>query len=310
MTAMPVHPQVQPLLDAIAAAGGPSVSAMGPEAARAAYRSTFTMVPGDEVELVEDVSIPAPHGAIAARRYVPAGAPHPAPCFVWFHGGGWVLGDLETADATSRRIADRAGAVVVSVDYRRAPEHPFPAANDDALTALRWVHAEAAALGIDPAKVAVGGDSAGGNLAAVLARRWGADDGPPLCHQVLVYPVVDLTMSQPSYTENAEGYFLTRATMQWFIECYAAPEPKDPECSPLHADDLSGLPPAFVLTAEFDPLRDEGDLYAARLAEAGVDVEHVRYPGQVHPFVGLLGIVDDAADALDRVAARLRAAFG
>jgi acetyl esterase len=310
MTAMPVHPQVQPLLDAIAAADGPSLAEMGPEAARVAYRSTFTMVPGDDVALVEDVSIPAPDGAIPARRYVPSGAPDPAPCLLWFHGGGWVLGDLETADATARGIAVRADAVVVSVDYRRAPEHPFPAANEDALTALRWVHAEAATLGLDPARVAVGGDSAGGNLAAVLAQRWSADDGPPLCQQVLVYPVVDLTMSQPSYVENAEGYFLTRATMQWFIESYAAPEPKDPGCSPLHADDLSGLPPAFILTAEFDPLRDEGDLYAARLAEAGVDVEHVRYPGQVHPFVGLLGMVDDAADALDRIGARLRAAFG
>ena len=307
---MPVHPQVQPLLDAIAAMDGPPMSEVGPAAAREMYRTMTTMVPGEEVAAVEDVKLAGPDGPIPARVYRPADAAEPAPCLLWLHGGGWVIGDLDTADATARGLANRAAAVVVSVDYRLAPEHPFPAAGDDAYAALRWVHDNAAELRIDPERIAVGGDSAGGNLAALLAIRWAREgSSPPLRHQVLVYPVTDLTRSHGSYEENAEGYFLTRDTMIWFIHSYGPPDPASGDCSPLFADDVTGVAPAVVLTAEYDPLRDEGDAYAAKLQAAGVAVEHHRYPGQVHGFAGMHGVADDAADALDRIGAALRRSF-
>jgi acetyl esterase len=197
---------------------------------------------------------------------------------------------------------------VVSVDYRLAPEHPAPAALDDCLAALTWCVENAVLLGIDATRVAVGGDSAGGNLAAALCQRVRNEFGPEIAFQLLVYPVIDCTISHPSYDENAEGYFLTKVGMEWFVGHYLGDlDPKDPSVSPLHADSLVGLPPALVITAEFDPLRDEGEAYAAALREAGVPVELMRYDGMIHGFVGMAALIDDGRHALDRSGAALRA---
>jgi acetyl esterase len=229
---------------------------------------------------------------------------------VWYHGGGWTIGDLDSADRTSRRLAAGTGALVVSVHYRLAPEHPFPAAADDCFGALRWLIDNANSLGGDPSRVAVGGDSAGGNLAAVVACR-ARDEGLALRYQLLVYPVTDCTMSSSSYDSNGEGYLLTRDTMAWFIENYVGDgDPKDPRVSPLFVDDLSGVAPALVITAEFDPLRDEGEAYGERLREAGVDVEVRRFDGQTHSFFELTMITPAAAtEAVELSIDRLRTAL-
>jgi acetyl esterase len=221
-----------------------------------------------------------------------------------------VIGDLDTGDSSMRALCNQAGAVIVSVDYRLAPEHPFPAPADDCFAATRWVADHAGDLSIDPLRVAVGGDSAGGNLAAATTLRCRDEGGPALAFQLLVYPVTDCTLTQPSHVENGEGYLLTHASMVWFVDHYLGDaDAKEPIASPLHADDLGGLPPALVFTAEFDPLRDEGEAYAARLREAGVRVDHVRVDGQIHGFWGLLGVFDDTAVAIDRAAAAMRAAL-
>jgi acetyl esterase len=308
---VPVNPQAQVLLDQLAAAGGPSLQEMTPEEARQTYRMLAQLSPAEDIHHVDDRHVPTPDGDVLVRVYTPAAAVGaPAPLLMWFHGGGWVIGDLETADGTCRALANRSGAVVVSVDYRLAPEHPFPAAADDALEAVLWAVEQAEVLGVDPTKVAVGGDSAGGNLAAVVAQRCRDEFGPALAFQLLVYPVTDLTLSHPSMEENAEGYFLTRDTMVWFRSCYVGErDPRDPKVSPLFAQDLSGLPPALVITAEYDPLRDEGEAYAARLREAGVHAVVHRYEGQIHGFLSLVGLIDDAAGALERAAAALRDAL-
>jgi acetyl esterase len=233
------------------------------------------------------------------------------PIIVWYHGGGFVIGDLQTADTTCRKLALGTGALVVSVDYRLAPEHPFPASPDDAIAALRWIVDHAKELGGDPARVAVGGDSAGGNLAAVTALQ-ARDEGISLRYQLLVYPVTDLTMSSTSHEENGEGYLLTRDSMDWFIGHYvgsSGAEIKDPRLSPLHADDVRGVAPALVITAEFDPLRDEGEAYGERLRDAGVDVEVRRFDGQVHAFFSLASITPAANEAMELATAKLKAAL-
>jgi acetyl esterase len=229
---------------------------------------------------------------------------------VWYHGGGFVIGDLESADRTCRKLAIGTGALVVSVDYRLAPEHPFPAGPDDCFAALRWIVDNAASLGGDSSRLAVGGDSAGGNLAAVVALQ-ARDQGVALRHQLLVYPVTDCTMSSTSYDENAEGYLLTRDSMDWFVVHYlsAGADAKDPRVSPLYADDLRGVAPALVITAEFDPLRDEGEAYAERLRDAGVEVETRRFDGQVHGFFGLGTITPVANEAVDLAIAKVKAAL-
>jgi acetyl esterase len=230
------------------------------------------------------------------------------PLLVFFHGGGWVVGDIATHDTVCRHLANRAECAVVSVDYRLAPEHKFPAAVDDAYTATAWVAENAAALGVDAGRLAVGGDSAGGNLAAVvclMARDRGA---PRISYQLLVYPATDAAMRHESIARFAEGHVLTRATMRWFYEQYL-PSPEDAadwRVSPLVAADLAGLPPAYVLTAGYDPLCDEGDAYAARLAAAGVPVEHRRFPGQIHGFTTNGKIIRAADAALDEAAASLK----
>jgi acetyl esterase len=308
---VPVHPQVQTLLDAMAQLGGPELAEQTPADARAMYRALAALEQGEDVHRVDDRLVPSPAGDIPVRVYTPqpaVGEIHGV--LVWLHGGGWVIGDIETADSTCRALANRASCVVVSVDYRLAPEHPAPAALDDCLAVLMWTVENAELLGVDASRVAVGGDSAGGNLAALVCQRVRDEFGPDIDFQLLVYPVTDLTLGHPSVDENAEGYFLTKRSMEWFVGHYLGDrEAKDPAVSPLFAEHLGGLPPALVITAEYDPLRDEGEAYAARLREAGVPAELLRYEGQIHGFVGMATMLDDGKDALDRAAAALRAAL-
>ncbi|MGY6500476.1 MAG: alpha/beta hydrolase [Acidimicrobiales bacterium] len=304
---MPIDPQLQTVLDQMEEIGFPGLSSLPVEQARAALA---LMGAGradavEDVARIEDVEIPGPAGAIPARAYVPDSDGTP-PVVVYYHGGGWVLGGLDSHDGTCRALANASGAVVVSIDYRLAPEHPFPAAVDDAWAALEWVAANAAELGAEPARLAVAGDSAGGNLAAVVALQARDAGSPPLRGQLLVYPATDATMSHASIEENAAGYFLTKADMEWFYRHYAPERPDDWRLSPLAAPDPARVAPALVFTAEFDPLRDEGEAYARRLADVGVPVDLVRKDGLIHGFFGMVADVDQARDAMVRSGAALR----
>jgi len=308
---MPVDPQAQALLDQIAAMETPEIPTLAVPEARQSL-ATLATLQGEPVAIaaVEERSLPGPLGPIPVRIYRPIqGARLPA--LVYFHGGGWVLGGLDTHDGICRALAQGAGCVVVSVDYRLAPEHKFPAAAEDAYAAARWVAANAATLDVDAARIAVGGDSAGGNLAAVVSLMARDRGGPGLCYQLLIYPVTDAPRDNASYRENATGYLLTRDAMQWFWQHYARGEAdrRNPYAAPLQAQDLRGLPPALVLTAEYDPLRDEGEAYAARLRDAGVSVELVRYDGMIHSFLQMTGVLDQAKRAVHRVTDALRAAL-
>ncbi len=258
----------------------------------------------DEVAHVEDREI----GGIRVRVYRPQ-ADRPLPAIVYFHGGGWVVGTIESHDPLTRAVAARTPAVVVSVDYRLAPEHPFPAAADDALTATRWVAEHAAELGADAQRLVVAGDSAGGNLAAVVALR-ARDEGLPLALQVLIYPVTDADLDSSGYLRLGEGLNLTRAKMEWYWARYLdGADGGHPHASPLRATDLAGVAPALVQTAEHDPLADEGAAYARRLREAGVPVTLTQYDGQIHGFARLRTFCGDQADeAVAEIAAAVRAA--
>lgn len=308
---MALDPKVKAVLDMLAAAGAPPLNTLAPEEARRLMKAGRLMPSQpDPVARVEDRTIPGPAGEIPVRVYTPAGSP-PFPLVVFFHGGGWVICDLDTHDPVCRALANAAGAVVMSVDYRLAPEHRFPAAAEDAYAAVCWAGAHAAELGGDATRLAVAGDSAGGNLATVAALMVRDRGGPPLRFQALVYPVTDCNFETPSYRENAEGYMLTRDAMRWFWSHYAPGEADaaSPYASPLRAPDLRGLPPALVITAEFDPLRDEGEAYARRLQEAGVPAVLTRYDGVIHGFFTMLDILDQARQAVDQVGAALRRAF-
>jgi acetyl esterase len=257
----------------------------------------------------EHRTFPGPSGDVPIRIYRPAG--EPTGTLVWFHGGGFVIGDLDTAERSAASLADTAGVVVVSVDYRLAPEHKFPAAADDCYAALVWVADNLELLGAPPGRVAVGGDSAGGNLAAVAAIMAKERGGPVVTFQLLVYPVIDATMQSASHRDNAEGYLLTGRAMTWFWECYlgSPDDGRSPFASPIVAADLSGLPPALVITAEFDPLRDEGEAYGQRLKDAGVTTTVSRYDGQIHGFFAQSEFGTGAVDALAEAAASLTRAF-
>jgi acetyl esterase len=309
---MPLDPAAAGLLEQMAAAGLPALNELSPSEAREASAAFVELAgPGEEVASVENRTIPGPAGPIPVRIYTPAAGTAPRPALVYFHGGGWVIGDLETTDAICRAVANRAACVVVSVDYRLAPEHKFPVPFDDCYAALTWVADNAAEIGVDGRRLAVGGDSAGGNLSAAAALRARDEGGPALRLQLLVYPVTDHSYDTVSYKENGEGYLLTKDMMVWFWDHYLEnPGDSDnPWASPLRARDLSGLPPARVFTAEFDPLRDEGEAFAARLAAAGVPVTHTRYDGQIHAFWTMLAVMPAASEAADEAAAALREAF-
>ena len=287
---MPLHPEVVSLLAMIDELGAPSAEEQGPIAARAARRAA---VPPPTEDCFEILDVDA--GGVPARLYraVP-GTTRPG-LLVWFHGGGWVIGDVDTHDHVCRTLNNRTGHTVLSIDYRLAPEDPFPAGLDDCVEATRWAFANAEVLGVDVERIAVGGDSAGGNLAAVVCHLL----TEPIRFQLLVYPVTDCRGGTPSYTENAEGYFLTATGMRWFIDQYLAGDvgaPDDPRVSPILAgvESLAGAPPALVITAGFDPLRDEGVFYADRLTEAGVPTAHVHFPGQIHGFFAMPDVLSDA----------------
>jgi acetyl esterase len=312
---MPVTPEVRSFLDAVEALGMPPIHELAPEHVRQAYK-LMDIDKKVEMASVVDRTFPGPAGDVPVRVYSPVDGVGPHPVLVFFHGGGWVICDLETHDAMARSLAAASGATVVSVDYRLAPEHPFPAAVDDCLAAVRWVASPegAASLGVDPVRLAVGGDSAGGNLAAVVAQQL-RDSGPPLRFQLLVYPVTDAHLTHPSIDENAEGYFLTKADMVWFRGHYLgagwAPLATDPRVSPLLAPEAAvrGVAPALVITAEFDPLRDEGEAYAENLRAAGVPVTVSRYDGVIHGFVSMAELIPEGKAAIDEAGEALRAAL-
>lgn len=312
---MPLHSQYEALLSQLASAGGPALSDMPVSAGREMYRMMQPAAPDIEVGKVEDRKIPGPGGPIPVRIYTPKASPQnkggPFPIFMNFHGGGWVIGDLDTADSQCRDVCNLAQCVVVSVDYRLAPEHRFPAAAEDCYAATVWAAQEAKALNGDANRIAVGGDSAGGNLAAVVSLMARDRKGPKIVFQLLVYPVTNAAFDTPSYTSNAEGYLLTRAAMEWFWNHYAPGQPDraNPYASPLAAKDLTKLPPALVLTAEFDPLRDEGEAYAKRLKAAGVPTELVRYDGLIHGFFAMTRTVSAGRPGMEKACEALRHAF-
>jgi acetyl esterase len=300
---MSLHRQTAELLSGMAALGLPGVDEQTPAEAREQRRSMLR--PSTEpIAEVRDLDA----GGVGGRLYRPATIRTPG-LLVWFHGGGWVLGDLDSHDDLCRALANRGGFCVLSIDYRLAPEHPFPCALDDALTATVWAHEHAAELGCEPV-IAVGGDSAGGNLATVVANR----PAVPVVFQALVYPCTDGRMGHHSYVENADGYFLTSTGMAWFYGHYLSGDDgsrEDPRVSPLLEDDarLASAPSALVVTAEYDPLRDEGAAYAARLAEAGVTTSHVNFDGQIHGFFSMFGLLDDCRSAQAMVAEAVHTAL-
>lgn len=310
---MPLDEQAEAFLRQLDEAGGPPLNEMTPAEAREALAATVEETAGDPepVGSITNRTIPGPLGDIPIRVYAPEGAGL-FPALVYFHGGGWVAGDLEMVDPLCTKLTRRAGAVVVSVDYRLAPEHKFPAPLTDCYSATQWVSDNAAELNVDPRRIAVGGDSSGGNLAAavsVVARNSGT---PDLAFQLLFYPVTNLDYETNSYRANGTGYFLTTDMMRWFWDHYLESEDigRDMRASPLLVEDASGLPPTFVVTAEFDPLRDEGEAYAELLREAGNDVTVKRYDGQIHGFVTRSGIMDKGKQAIEDAATQMRQALG
>ncbi|HUC71630.1 MAG TPA: alpha/beta hydrolase [Stellaceae bacterium] len=307
---MPVDPQIQALLDK--GAGVPATHTLAVDVARAQYEARIALMarPAD-IAGVREQMIDVPGGPLRIRIYTPSGS-GPFPLLVFFHGSGFVLCSLDTHDGMCRNLCAGAGCIVASVDYRLAPEHKFPAGVDDCLDATRWAAAHAAELGADARRVAVAGDSAGANLAAVTALRLRDEGGLALCGQLLLYPVTDYhTPGTPSYQENAEGYGLTRDTMKWFWGHYLSDpsEGAHPHAAPLRAPNMSGLPPALVVTAQYDPLRDEGESYAEKLRAAGVATTLTRYPGVNHGFMFWVGVVDKAGAAMNEACEWLRGSF-
>ena len=312
---MALDPQVKAVIELVAKSGRPAYHTLSPKDARQLFletRPASTPTP-PEIGSVKNVVAETPQGAIPLRVYRPAGVPAttPLPAYVYFHGGGWVIGDLETHDVLCRQLTAASGASVISVDYRLAPEHKFPAAADDAWSATRWVVAHAGELGLDGRRLAVGGDSAGGNLAAVVALMARDAGGPAIALQVLIYPVTDVMAETRSYNDFAEGYMLTRDSMRWFTAHYltSKDDARDWRVSPLRAPSLAGLPPALIVTAGFDPLRDEGEIYAGRLRDAGGTVDYVCYGGMIHGFVGMGKLIDTAQRAVSLIGGSLRQAF-
>ncbi|GAA3729147.1 acetyl esterase [Spinactinospora alkalitolerans] len=316
---MTLHPSTRRFIDSLTSSGPQAGDADVDVARLRAARAERVPIDAPDIALVRDLAVPGPAGEVPVRHYHPAPAGPALPCVVYFHGGGYVVGDLETHDHIARLLAAETGATVVAVDYRLAPEHRFPAAVDDAFAATRWVADNAAELGADPARLAVAGDSAGGGLAAAVALMTRDGGGPEIAFQALVYPVTDLSgypvagdTPYGSRVSNGEGYFLTSEGMRWFAEQYLNEpgEGSDFRASPIRAADLAGLPPALVVTADFDPLRDEGEDYARALAAAGVPATTTRVNGGFHGMFGLGALLPVCRQAEEPVVAALRSALG
>lgn len=301
---MPLHPQAAAMVELLESVQGAPIEESTPDEVRRGYsarRRRSSAEPVDEIREIDADGVPA-------RLYRPR-PDDGLGLLVFYHGGGWVLGDVESHDGLCRSLANRSGHAVLSIDYRLAPEHPFPAGLTDSIIATRWAYTNAASLGCDPTRLAIGGDSAGANIAAVVGQLAPV----PLRFQLLVYPVTDARRVSQSYVDNATGYFLTASEMSWFIDhylCGGAGAIDDPRVSPLLADDsaLRNSPPTLVITAEYDPLRDEGDAYAARLASLGVPTSHVRFSGMFHGFFSLGDFLDDGRTAVALAAEALKVA--
>lgn len=312
-----LHPQTRAMLERIRSGGAPSFDTLQPAQSREIYRSRVALVnlPKAALASVEDRSIAGPHGPIPLRIYKPAGSVEGLPVVLFFHGGGFVLGDLETHDPECRLLAKLSPAIVVSVDYRLAPENKFPAAIDDSYAATCWVHENARVLGGDPERLAVCGDSAGGTIAIVMTQLAKQHGGPPIKLQLLVYPGTDrleATASRPSHAFYDSGLFLTRDLVKWYADQYfpASADPDDFRFCPIAASDLSGLPPALIVTAQYDPICDDGKAYAERLRSAGVETTYRCYAGQVHGFFVWGGVVDDCRRVIDDLVAAIKSRFG
>lgn len=308
---MPLDPQAKAFLDQMAALNLPPRWTITPEQARQQYEARIAMQPpGEEVARVEDHTVPGPAGEIPVRVYTPAGE-GPLPAVVFFHGGGWVIGSIRSHDNACRALANASGCIIASVDYLLAPEAKYPAAAEDCYAATRWVAEHAAELGADPSRIAVAGDSAGGNLAATVALMARDRGGPSLAFQLLIYPVIDHDFGTVSYRDNAEGYGLSTKDMEWFWNQYlpGSAEGKEPYASPIRASSLAGLPPALVITAEYDVLRDEGEAYAEALRQAGVPATTSRYNGMTHGFFSLHYLFTKGRQAMDEAGQALRSAL-
>jgi acetyl esterase len=309
-----LDPDAAAVFRALQEAGRPPYETLSPAEARAYYvQARFVTNPEPpQLQSVQPIAIPSPAGSIPARVYTPLNLRKTsglAPCLVFFHGGGWVIGDLDSHDVACRKLADEGQLVVISIDYRLAPEHKFPAAVDDAIAATQWIAGHAKQLGIDASRLTVGGDSAGGNLAAVVALSARDGNGPDIAGQVLIYPATDFAMTHPSHREPETSILLTHAVIRWFRDHYlnGAADTEDWRASPARAETFAGLPPAYVLTAGADPLRDEGDEYAARLKAAGVAVTHRTFPGQFHGFFTMGKLLQQANVAAYEIGVWLKA---
>ena len=301
---MPINPQCQSILDMMAQMKVPDFSVMSPGDARRVFAGFPRPEHPTPVAQVEERTIPGPGAeGLRLRIYTPESAA-PKGALLYLHGGGWVMGDLDIYDEISRTLASQSGLVIITLAFRLAPETPYPGALEDCYAALSWIADEAASLGVDPERVGLIGDSSGGNLAAALSLMTRDRSGPKVALQVLICPITDHQMDTPSYREFAEGCFLTRTSMQWFWDHYLPDlaQRSEPHASPLRAADHSGLPPTFVITAEYDPVRDEGEAYARALEEAGVKTKLVRYEGVVHGFIGFSAMVERSREMLRAVA--------
>ncbi len=316
-----LHPQARALLDFMEQRGVPPIHTLGPLEARKMYRERrfYTQPEAPPVALVQDIQAPGPHGVIPLRLYKPLATTLATsaglPVLVYYHGGGFVIGDLDTHDVLCRQLANLSGCAVVAVDYRMGPENGFPCAVDDCFAATAWVREHAGALGLDAARLAVGGDSAGGNLAAVvslMARDQAGASALPIRFQLLIYPATDIRRQAESHTRNGQGYMLTTDTIDYFMDHYIPDRSRylDWRASPLLAENHAGLPPALVLTAGFDPLRDEGIAYAQKLSEAGNLAAHISFERQIHGFITMGRVIDEANAAVRLCAAELRSALG
>jgi acetyl esterase len=308
---MSLDPQARAILDQMAMAGNKPLNELSVKEARQESAAMAAMQsPLEAVARIEDRTLPGQGGDIPIRMYMPFGD-GPFPVLMYFHGGGWVLGNIESSDGLCRILANASKCIVVSVDYRLAPEHPFPAAVEDAYCATEWIAAHATDFGCAASRIAVSGDSAGGNLAAVVAQIARDRGTPSIQFQLLIYPVADAACDAPSYSENADGYFLTKAGMQWFWNHYIQNDAdrNNPLASPLRATNLASLPPALVITAEFDPLRDEGEFYAEKMRAAGTPVQLSRYNGMIHGFFTMSHLLDQGRTAMHEAAAALRTAL-